>query len=340
MLSAKLFLNVPRIMEFLFGVFSAFSDAATRAKFVVASPARAREVLVRYIDPAQAPCRFGGFLETCCVPPKSGRPAAFSIATSKHVVLKSGESHVTSKLVGPDSEVVWGFCSTGPELQVSIGFRPRDNGEAAAAAACQPDHVAGTPHPNSPHRDAQHITESHSMALVKDSASGRLVLGCAGEVVMTIENNRGSGLFVAGPSVRVHYVLLASGAVSGRGVRATGSMPLSEASTADGGGGSGRLWVDGTAGSALDVRQGPVFSYKSFGCSSLASNDVGFGDLGADAGELAGSPLARPLQPPHYANGALVAGAAAGSGRFETVEEADESSAISPKATTVADARG
>jgi hypothetical protein len=57
MLSAKIFLNVPRVMEFVFGIFSAFSDSATRAKFIMASPGRTRSVLLQYIDPVQLPAR-------------------------------------------------------------------------------------------------------------------------------------------------------------------------------------------------------------------------------------------------------------------------------------------
>ncbi|EFJ48320.1 hypothetical protein VOLCADRAFT_60677 [Volvox carteri f. nagariensis] len=66
MLSVKLFLNVPRLMEVLFGLFSALTDAETRAKFVMASPARARAVLLQYIDPVQVPQRWDGLLGPSC----------------------------------------------------------------------------------------------------------------------------------------------------------------------------------------------------------------------------------------------------------------------------------
>ncbi|GFR50148.1 hypothetical protein Agub_g12310 [Astrephomene gubernaculifera] len=58
MLSAKLFLNVPVVMEFLFSLFTTFSDVNTRAKFTMASPQRSRPLLLRYIDPVQLPERY------------------------------------------------------------------------------------------------------------------------------------------------------------------------------------------------------------------------------------------------------------------------------------------
>ncbi|GIL90876.1 hypothetical protein Vretimale_17158 [Volvox reticuliferus] len=271
MLSAKLFLNVPRVMEFVFGVFSAFCDAATRAKFVMASPARARAVLLQYIDPAQVPSRFGGFLETCSVPPNRGRANSFS-HSSKKVVLKPGESHVTSKLVVPDSEVVWCFCTTGPEITVSVLFRPQDNGEAAAAAARLGDYVPGAAHPNSRYRDAQNITQSYHMAISKDAASGRLVLGCSGEVVMTLENIGTTGFFTRAQPIIVHYSLLASDTSPSGHSQALhqhgglGSECNSEAIP------SGPLFENGRP-HPLDWRS-RMLSYKSMGCSSFASNDV------------------------------------------------------------------
>ncbi|GIL57747.1 hypothetical protein Vafri_12894 [Volvox africanus] len=271
MLSAKLFLNIPRVMEFVFGIFSAFCDAATRAKFVMASPARARSVLLQYIDPAQVPSRFGGFLETCSVPPNRGRANSFSHG-SKKLVLKPGESHVTSKLVVPDSEVVWCFCTTGPEITVSVLFRPQDNGEAAAAAARQGDYVPGAALPNSRYRDAQNITESFQMAISKDAGSGRLVLGCSGEVVMTLENKGTTSFFMSTQPVAVHYSLLASDngpsghsqALQQRG--GLGADCNSDATP------SGNLFEIGQA-RPLDWRS-RMQSYKSMGCSSFASNDM------------------------------------------------------------------
>ena len=47
-------------MEFLFGVFSGLADAATRAKFTMASPARAAAVLFTYVDPVHVPARWVG----------------------------------------------------------------------------------------------------------------------------------------------------------------------------------------------------------------------------------------------------------------------------------------
>ncbi|GLI67879.1 hypothetical protein VaNZ11_012169 [Volvox africanus] len=270
MLSAKLFLNVPRVMEFVFGIFSAFCDAATRAKFVMASPARARSVLLQYIDPAQMPSRFGGFLETCSVPPNRGRANSFSHG-SKKLMLKPGASYVTSKLVVPDSEVVWCFCTTGPEITVSVLFRPQDNGEAAAAAARLGDYVPGAAHPNSRYGDAQNITESFQMAISKDAGCGRLVLGCSGEVVMTLENKGTTGFFTSTQPVTVHYSLLASDVGPfdnsqalhqrcGLGAECNPDAPP-----------SGNLF----SGQArpLDWRS-RMQSYKSMGCSSFASNDV------------------------------------------------------------------
>jgi hypothetical protein len=61
MLAAKLFINVPRPLELLFGALSAFSDAATRAKFRMVSGRGARSALLAAISPDQLPAAYGGF---------------------------------------------------------------------------------------------------------------------------------------------------------------------------------------------------------------------------------------------------------------------------------------
>lgn len=60
LLSAKLFLHVPRVLEFAFALFSAFSDVDTRKKFVMVSSPNTRPTLLRYINADQLPTIYGG----------------------------------------------------------------------------------------------------------------------------------------------------------------------------------------------------------------------------------------------------------------------------------------
>jgi hypothetical protein len=61
MLSTKLFLSVPRVMEVLFNLMSSFSDPATRRKFRMVGPGNGRAALLEFIRPEQLPPTYGGF---------------------------------------------------------------------------------------------------------------------------------------------------------------------------------------------------------------------------------------------------------------------------------------
>ncbi|KAG2454658.1 hypothetical protein HYH02_000498 [Chlamydomonas schloesseri] len=360
LLSAKLFLNVPRVMEFLFGVFSGLADAATRAKFTMASPARAATVLFTYVDPVQVPARFGGFLESFGIPPKNKHAPPFSAARSKCLTLQPGEGHVTGDLAGAEAEVAWAFVSTGPPLAVTLSFRPRDNEEAAAATARLPDHIQGASVAGYG-EEAQYLTCSHDMALTREAASGRLVLGVPGEVTLTMDNTCGkAGIFTGPPNATVHYALISSSApVRGGGGAAAAAAPTGsggpgsltaaagasstaagggggEAGAAGGGGGGGG---DSVASNALyeasagrlqfmDSRN-RIISYKSLGCTSLTSEDVGLADLG---GSMPHSPSAAAAAAQRA--GQLVGGPSRG--QFEAVPEGDDEAAASSRQQSVA----
>ncbi|KAG2436470.1 hypothetical protein HXX76_006772 [Chlamydomonas incerta] len=330
LLSAKLFLNVPRVMEFLFGVFSGLADAATRSKFTMASPSRAASVLFTYVDPVQVPARFGGFMETFIIPPKNKHAPPFSAARSKCLTMQPGEGHVTGDLAGAQAEVAWAFVSTGPPLSVTVSFRPQDNEEAAAATARMPDHIQGAAVAG--YGEAQFLTCSHDMALTKEAASGRLVLGVPGEVTLTMDNICGKpGIFTGPPNATVHYALISSSAPSraAPGSPAAGAAGATAASGVAAGGDAGSSAASNAVFEApggrlqfMDSRN-RMFSYKSFGCTSLTSEDVGLNDVGS-----------MPHSPSGQRAGQLAGGPSRG--QFEAVPEADDEAGASSRQASVA----
>ncbi|KCV72755.1 hypothetical protein, variant [Fonticula alba] len=62
-LRRKFFINVPRLMAGLMSVFSAFTPAATKSKFIVASAGSAQSALFEHIDPTNVPVEYGGFFD-------------------------------------------------------------------------------------------------------------------------------------------------------------------------------------------------------------------------------------------------------------------------------------
>jgi hypothetical protein len=95
---------------------------------------------------------------------------------------------------------------------------------------------------------------------------------CPGELTMTLEHTRAAGgLLRAAPPVTVYYALI-SNEPAGNGVALNLHSSQGGGSEADAGA-NGRMWESGQA-HALDWRSRLV-SYKSLGCSSFASNDVG-----------------------------------------------------------------
>ncbi|KAG2483679.1 hypothetical protein HYH03_017482 [Edaphochlamys debaryana] len=210
MLSAKLFLNVPRVMEFLFGIFAAFCDAATRAKFVVASPARSRLMLFQYVDPGQVPARLGGF--------NDASSSFLAGHTTQQATLQPGETAAFRLPMGSPGEAVWGFTSTGAALRASVVFTPSPGASAGgpAAAAAAP---GSTP-----------LTGPSREDLSRDLAYGRLALGVPGEVTLTLENPRG---WAWNWAVTVYFILAPASAAAPPAAEEPGKVAAAVAKAAE-----------------------------------------------------------------------------------------------------------
>eukprot|EP00195_Chlamydomonas_chlamydogama_P015990 CAMPEP_0202911340 /NCGR_PEP_ID=MMETSP1392-20130828/54700_1 /ASSEMBLY_ACC=CAM_ASM_000868 /TAXON_ID=225041 /ORGANISM="Chlamydomonas chlamydogama, Strain SAG 11-48b" /LENGTH=394 /DNA_ID=CAMNT_0049601807 /DNA_START=87 /DNA_END=1271 /DNA_ORIENTATION=+ len=137
MLSTKLFLNVPKIMEFAFSIMSAFSDSATRSKFQMVSSANTRATLLNYIEPARLQGRYGGFGKTDTA--ASGSPAP-SPSSAGEAIVKAGATHrVQLDVTSAPATVSYRFVTSYYAVVASTKFV----GQGAAAAEQQPATAAG-----------------------------------------------------------------------------------------------------------------------------------------------------------------------------------------------------
>jgi phosphatidylinositol transfer protein SFH5 len=73
LLATKFFVNVPRVLAWVFGAISNFLSKETVEKFVVLGDARE---LNRYIDHDQLPERYGGTVQLVASPQRSDEPVA------------------------------------------------------------------------------------------------------------------------------------------------------------------------------------------------------------------------------------------------------------------------
>mmetsp|Transcript_21385 Transcript_21385/g.58760 ORF Transcript_21385/g.58760 Transcript_21385/m.58760 type:complete len:206 (-) Transcript_21385:273-890(-) len=136
MLSSKLFLNVPRVMEVVFNLMSSFSDPVTRAKFRMVSPGNARSVLLEYIPVDQLPTAYTGFEASPAPSDADDGPARL---VGGEVKLKPGAPQEVTVDIPKAGRVTWQFVTrrdpVAYEARVVVGDSARVVGGGGAAAA-------------------------------------------------------------------------------------------------------------------------------------------------------------------------------------------------------------
>lgn len=150
MLSTKLFLSVPRVMEVLFNLMSSFSDPATRRKFRMVSPGNSRAALLEFVRPDQLPPSYGGFDSAAAAGPDDGPGQT----TGGELKLKAGVPEEVTVNLPKGGAVAWNFVTRRDAVAVQARILPpaaaggdgaRVLAEGAAAEECGGGRVEDAP---------------------------------------------------------------------------------------------------------------------------------------------------------------------------------------------------
>ena len=128
MLSSKLFLSVPRVMEVIFNLMSSFSDPATRRKFRMVSPGNSRAALLEFIRPDQLPPSYGGFDAAASAGPDDG-PCK---STSGELKLKAGVAEEVTVDLPRGGAVAWNYVTRRDAAAVQATIHPPSAAGGAA----------------------------------------------------------------------------------------------------------------------------------------------------------------------------------------------------------------
>lgn len=149
MLSTKLFLSVPRVMEVIFNLMSSFSDPATRRKFRMVSPGNSRAALLEFVRPDQLPPNYGGFDAAAA----AGSEDAGGKTTGGELKLKAGAPEEVSVELPKGGAVSWNFVTRRDAVSVQARILPPASGgggertvaDGAAAEECGGGRVEDAP---------------------------------------------------------------------------------------------------------------------------------------------------------------------------------------------------
>eukprot|EP00201_Polytomella_parva_P005518 CAMPEP_0175086368 /NCGR_PEP_ID=MMETSP0052_2-20121109/29210_1 /TAXON_ID=51329 ORGANISM="Polytomella parva, Strain SAG 63-3" /NCGR_SAMPLE_ID=MMETSP0052_2 /ASSEMBLY_ACC=CAM_ASM_000194 /LENGTH=360 /DNA_ID=CAMNT_0016358543 /DNA_START=151 /DNA_END=1232 /DNA_ORIENTATION=+ len=139
-LPAKLFVNVPKVMEVMYGLFSAFSDPATRAKFNMVGHGRTRYTLLQHLDVVQLPTRYGGFLDLGV---ESTEASKFTVRSGERIEIRKviSETEDESSREGSKpranapKKIQWAVCSDWSDMTVKATEMETGTGIEAEAEA-------------------------------------------------------------------------------------------------------------------------------------------------------------------------------------------------------------
>ncbi|KAJ3087482.1 Non-classical phosphatidylinositol transfer protein (PITP) [Quaeritorhiza haematococci] len=128
-LSAKFFLGVPTIMEYLFSVMSAFVSARTRSKFKMVRRGKGRAALLEQIEPDQLPPEYNGFeeitegVEAVAISSSADKRRS-SAADIKRVTIKAGGSEIVQLPVKEGDLVNWEYTTLSLDIGVKVWIAP------------------------------------------------------------------------------------------------------------------------------------------------------------------------------------------------------------------------
>jgi hypothetical protein len=132
MLSTKLFLSVPRVMEVLFNLMSSFSDPATRRKFRMVGLGNSRAALLEFIRPEQLPPSYGGFDAASTGGPPSGGPEEGPSKTVEgEIRLRPGAPEEITVELNKGGAVTWNYVTRRDAVAVRVRIIPPAGGGGA-----------------------------------------------------------------------------------------------------------------------------------------------------------------------------------------------------------------
>jgi hypothetical protein len=154
MLSTKLFLSVPRVMEVLFNLMSSFSDPVTRRKFRMVGVGNSRAALLEFIRPEQLPPAYGGFDSPNTGGPPSGGPDDGPGKTVEgELRLRPGAPEEVTVELRKGGSVTWNYVTRRDAVAVRVRIVPpagafggeRVVADGVAAEECGGGRVADAP---------------------------------------------------------------------------------------------------------------------------------------------------------------------------------------------------